>query len=141
MNKHIYIATNQFNGFKTFGLGTLEEILKLNYAYRRTTSTNLEFSKVIKDLDEAKVWKLFFFLKYSFELNTETVSWDNYKKTRTFDDSKWEYTLEEFVDKTCAGIKWFDTFTDVTHHYQVEGWDKYEVEEVQEEEVTSEELF
>ena len=141
MNKHIYIATNQFNGFKTFGLGTLEEIRKLNYAYRRTTSTNLEFSKVIKDLDEAKVWKLFFFLKYSFELNTETVSWDNYKKTRTFDDSKWEYTLEEFVDKTCAGIKWFDTFTDVTHHYQVEGWDKYEVEEVQEEEVTSEELF
>ena len=141
MNKHIYIATNQFNGFKTFGLGTLEEIRKLNYAYRRTTSTNLEFSKVIKDLDEAKVWKLFFFLKYSFELNTETVSWDNYKKTRTFDDSKWEYTLEEFVEKTFAGIKWFDTFTDVTHHYQVEGWDKYEVEEVQEEEVTSEELF
>ena len=141
MNKHIFITTNQINGYKTFGLGTLEEIRKINYSYRRTTTTDLQFSKVIKDLDEQKTWKLFFFLKYTYELNTETVTWDNYFKTRTFDDSKWEYTLEEFIEKVCAGIKWFDSFTDVTHHYQQEGWDKYAVEEVREEEVSSEELF
>lgn len=141
MNKHIFISVQQSTGLKTFGVGTIEEIRQKNDVYRQLTNSNMEFTKVVKDLTEKKVWSLYYFLKFSNMLNARCVGYNDVQQTFIFDDSKSEKTLEEFIDYSLEGILQWNSFTDVTHHYQQEGWDKYAVEEVKEEEVSSEELF
>ena len=69
MNKIIFVTENQFNGKKSLGIGTMDDIRRINTSFYMTTGENLQFVKCLREVDENKLWKMYFFLKYSLEFD------------------------------------------------------------------------
>lgn len=124
MNKIIFVTENQFNGKKTFGIGTQEAIRKMNTSFYMTTGENMSFTKCLREVDENKMWKIYFFLKFSFEFNGVVVGFNSFNKTVTLSDRESDMNVESYITQVVEKIKWFDSSEDVTHKFNSMDWSK-----------------
>ena len=124
MNKIIFVTENQFNGKKSLGIGTMDDIRRINTSFYMTTGENLQFVKCLREVDENKLWKMYFFLKYTLEFDGCITDYNGYNKTFTINDREWKMSVEDFTVEVMRNIQWFDTIEDVTSQVNETDWSK-----------------
>ena len=127
MTMIIFVSENHINGKKSLGIGSMDDIRKMNGLYYMTNSENIDFKLCLRDTDTNKMWKLFFLLKFNFEMNEYMCGYNTMNKTVQLNDREMDVSVEDYIQNCLTKIQWFDSIEDVTSKVMETDWSRKDV--------------